>query len=169
MTKTLDNEYVLELPELESKIDLNSIAERYKKGETKHMEGSGTYGWKIDPDDVSVNYIKNIFLDENITDIKYWYQIKMKHKYLKPHTDTHFRDTCIIFPIEPKNYQLLHFKTQNAISHVLSFRHPTLINTNLSHGTFDLGLERHAFQISFNISDYTWNKAKKIIKEKINE
>ena len=45
----------------------------------------------------------------------------------------------------------------------------TLINTNLSHGTFDLGLERHAFQISFNVLDYTWNKAKKIIKEKINE
>ena len=28
MTKTLDNEYVLELPELESKIDLNSIVDR---------------------------------------------------------------------------------------------------------------------------------------------
>ena len=39
----------------------------------------------------------------------------------------------------------------------------------LAHGTFDLGLERHAFQISFNVLNYTWNKAKKIIKEKINE
>ncbi len=169
MTQILDNKYVLELPKLESKINLDLIKERYKSGTTAHMKDSGTFGWKIDANDISVNYIKNIFSSNTITDTKYWYQIKMKHKYLKPHTDSHFRNTCIIFPITPKNYQLLHFETESIITHILPFKYPTLINTNLLHGTFDLGLERHAFQISFNISNYTWERAKTIIKEMINE
>jgi hypothetical protein len=154
MTTSTDNDYVFELPYLN--IDTNI---KYEFNQSRHMFDSGTRAWKIDP-----IYPIHLKLTRMFNKIEYWYQIKVAEKYLKPHSDTHFRDAAIIIPITD-NSRIYWYDDDNNIIFNHTYICPTLINTTLLHGTEDIGIERHNIQISL----FNKNKDWEIIKLKLHE
>ena len=154
----MQNEFAIELPQLDDAFDPNLLWQNCKDNENHINESYGVQCWEVP---ATQKEVKHIFdkINQNILSkpLIGWYMHKFKNQWLKPHVDNG-RDAILMFPIDPKQYKISFLDSDDKIVYEHEYKCPTIVNSDVMHCVYDEGIERKFFQISLSFKDHSWNK-----------